>query len=235
MMDENQERKVDETTTKGRTMTSIESVALEVPDLAAAEAFYGAAFGSGARLGLRATETPTTGFRGFTLSLVVSQPANVDELVRGALEAGATPLKPVKKSFWGYGGVIQAPDGTIWKVATSSKKNTGPATREIDEFVLLLGVSDVEESKRFYADRGLPVAKSFGRKYVEFATEHVKLALYGRRALAKDAGVAPDGTGSHRLVICGGTGAFADPDGFAWEAAGNPDGRPSTANVTAQA
>jgi hypothetical protein len=38
-----------------------------------------------------------------------------------------------------------------------------------------------------------------GRKYVEFATPSspVKLALYGRRALAKDAGVSPDGTGSH--------------------------------------
>jgi hypothetical protein len=43
---------------------------------------------------------------------------------------GATPLKPVAKSFWGYGGVVQAPDGAIWTVATSSKKDTGPATRQ---------------------------------------------------------------------------------------------------------
>jgi hypothetical protein len=34
-------------------------------------------------------------------------------LIREALEAGATPLKPAKKSLWGY-GVGQAPDGTIW-------------------------------------------------------------------------------------------------------------------------
>lgn len=47
----------------------------------------------------------------------------------------------------------------------------------------------------------------------------VKLALYGRRALAKDAGVAPDGTGSHRLIIGSDAGPFADPDGFACEAA----------------
>jgi hypothetical protein len=46
----------------------------------------------------------------------------------------------------------------------------------------------------------------------------VKLALYGRRALAKDAGVAPDGTGSHRLMIGGDAGPFTDPDGFAWAA-----------------
>jgi hypothetical protein len=30
-------------------------------------------------------------------------------------------------------GVVQAPDGTIWKVATSAKKDTGPATQEIDQ------------------------------------------------------------------------------------------------------
>jgi hypothetical protein len=60
-----------------------------------------------------------------------------------------------------------------------------------------------------------------GRKYVEFATPSspVKLALYGRRALAKDAGVSPDGTGSHRLMIGGDAGPFTDLDGFAWEAA----------------
>jgi hypothetical protein len=131
----------------------------------------------------------------------LSQPATVDGLIDAALDAGAEPLKPVKKSFWGYGGVIQAPDGTIWKVATSSKKNTGPATRQIDEIVLLVGVADVAASKRFYAEHSLEVEKSFGRKYVQFATGHVKLALYGRRALAKDAGVSPDGTGSRRLVI----------------------------------
>jgi hypothetical protein len=43
--------------------------------------------------------------------------------------------------------------------------------------------------------------------------------LYRRRALAKDVGVAPDGTGSHRIVIGSNTGAFADPDGFAWATA----------------
>ena len=201
-------------------MTSIRSVILEVPDPAAAAAFNTEAFGLGDELGVRASEAPTTGFRGFTMSLVVSQPSTVDGLVGTALEAGATVLKPVAKSFWGYGGVVQAPDGTIWKVASSSKKDTGPATREIDEIVLLLGVEDVAASKRFYVDHGLAVAKSFGRKYVEFASPSspVKLALLGRRAVAKDAGVSPEGTGSHRLVIGGEAESFADPDGFAWEA-----------------
>jgi uncharacterized glyoxalase superfamily protein PhnB len=200
-------------------MTSIESLTLEVADTTAASAFYAAAFALDDELALRAADAPTTGFRGFTLSLVVSQPATVDGLIGAARDAGATPLKPPKKGFWGYGGVVRAPDGTIWKVATSSKKDTGPATRQIDEIVLLLGVADVAASKRFYVDQGLEVARSFGRKYVQFATGNIKLALYGRRALAKDAGVSPDGSGSHRIVIGSDAGSFTDPDGFEWEPA----------------
>ncbi|HZD98326.1 MAG TPA: glyoxalase [Micromonosporaceae bacterium] len=202
-------------------MTSIEYVTLEVADATAADAFYGEAFGLGKTVSVHASDEPTTGFRGFTLSLVVSQPSTVDSLVATAVGGGATTLKPVKKSFWGYGGVVQAPDGTIWKVATSSKKETGPASRRVDDVVLLLGVADVKASKQFYVDRGLAVAKSFGSKYVEFDTagSPVKLALYSRPAAAKDAGVEPDGTGSHRIVIGSDAGPFTDPDGFMWEAA----------------
>jgi predicted lactoylglutathione lyase len=200
-------------------MTSIDTITLEVADPAAAERFYTAAFGLDVRLRLRASQEPTTGFRGFTLSLTVSQPADVNALVDAALDAGATTLKPAAKSLWGYGGVVQAPDGTIWKAATSAKKDTGPATRQIDDIVLLLGVTDVAASKQFYLDRGLTVAKSFGRMYVEFATGSgpIKLALYRRRALAKDAGVSPDGTGSHRIAVGGAAEPFTDPDGFTWE------------------
>jgi predicted lactoylglutathione lyase len=201
-------------------VTSIESVILEVPDPVAARAFY-TAFGVGSQVGLRASAEATTGFRGFTLSLVVSRPATVDAFLGAALDAGASTLKPAKKTFWGYGGVVRAPDGTIFKVATSSKKDTGPATRQVDDFVLLLGVADLAASRQFYVDRGLTVARSFGRRYVEFASasDQVTLALYGRRALAKDAGVAPDGTGPHRIVIRSAAGSFTDPDGFAWETA----------------
>lgn len=201
-------------------MTSIESVTLEVPDPTAATEFYDAAFGLGTQVRVRATDAPTTGFRGFTLSLIVSQPSTVSSLIDTAVEAGATTLKPVQKSMWGYGGVVQAPDGAIWKVATPAKKDTGPATRQVDKIVLLMAATDVAASKRFYVDHGLAVGKSFG-KYVEFAmpSSPVKLGLYGRRALAKDAGVSPDGTGSHRLAIDSDAGPFIDPDGFAWEAA----------------
>lgn len=56
--------------------------------------------------------------------------------------------------------------------------------------MLLLGAADVKASKQFYVDRGLAVAKNLGSKYVEFDTagSPIKLALYSRRAAAKDAG-----------------------------------------------
>src|SRR4051812_49979763 len=202
-------------------MTSIASLVLEAADPAAAQQFYADAFGLDGVVRVRPEESPSVGFRGFTTSLLVAQPGNADMLLDAALAAGATSLKPAAKSTWGYGGVVQAPDGTIWKVATSAKKDTGPATRQIDDIVLLLGCADVGATKKFYANQGLEVAKSFARVYVEFATPDspVKLALYRRRALAKDAGVPAEGTGSHRLVIAGDGGPFTDPDGFAWEAA----------------
>jgi catechol 2,3-dioxygenase-like lactoylglutathione lyase family enzyme len=208
----------------GPVITSIESVTLEGPNPPVAEQFYTNAFGLGARLAVRGSTAPTAGFRGFTLSVVVSRPSTVDALLGAALDAGATTLKPATKGMWGYGGVVRAPDGAIWKVATSAKKDSGPATRQIDDVVLVLGVADVKATKRFYTERGLAVAKSFGSKYVEFEAPpaHIKLALYGRRALAKDAGVPEDGSGSHRILICGDAGPLTDPDGFEWAAPQTP-------------
>jgi catechol 2,3-dioxygenase-like lactoylglutathione lyase family enzyme len=202
-------------------MTAITSVTLETPDPALAEAFYAGGLGLDDQVRVRASDAPTSGFRGFTLSLTVAQPATVDALVGAALAAGATAIRPARKSLWGYGAVVQAPDGAIWKVATSAKKDTRPASMEIDDVVLLLGADDVAESRRFYVDHGLTVSRSFGRRYVEFdlPDSPIKLALYGRRALAKAAGVAPDGSGSHRLVLDGDLGPLTDPDGFAWQPA----------------
>jgi predicted lactoylglutathione lyase len=201
-------------------MTSIAAITLDVPDPGTAEAFY-AALGLGDRVRVRAAEAETSGFRGFTLSLVSSQPANVDALIAAAVHLGATVLKPPAKSLWGYGGVVCSPDGAIWKAATSNKKNSGPAAKEFDDLVLLLGVADVKATKQFYVDHGLTVGKSYGSKYVQFESpdDPVKLALYGRKALAKDAGVSPDGTGSHRISIGADAEPFTDPDGFVWEPA----------------
>lgn len=203
-------------------MTTIESVTLEVADPAAATDFYAAAFGPMPQVHLRPSAQPTTGFRGFTLSLLVSQPSTVKNLVGTALEAGAMQLKPAKRQFWGgYSGVVRAPDGTIWKVATSANRDAGPASRNVDSVALVLGVADMAVSKQFYVEHGLSVAKSFGGKYVEFdaPTTAIKLALYRRGGLAKDAGVAAAGTGAHRVAIGSDAGSLIDPDGFAWETA----------------
>ncbi|MEU2180487.1 glyoxalase [Streptomyces thermolilacinus] len=202
-------------------LTSLTSVTLEVTDLEEAHRFS-TALGVDAHIRLRASDTRSTGFRGFTLALTVCGPATVDGFVGAAVDAGATVLKPAAKSLWGYGGVVRSPDGTVWKVATPEKKDVGPATREIDDIVLLLGVEDVKASKRFYVERGLTVARSFGGTYADFApgaAGEVKLALYKRRGLAKDLGVPADGTGSHRVVLGGTAGSFTDPDGFVWESA----------------
>ncbi|KAB2343587.1 VOC family protein [Actinomadura rudentiformis] len=200
-------------------MASVEFVTLEVADATAAKHFYTTALDMGTLVRLESSDAPTSGFRGFTMSLIVSQPANANAVIDAALAAGATSLQPAKKSLWGYGGVFQAPDGTVWTVASSSKKDSGPASREIDEVVLQLGAEDVGASKKFYTEHGFEVAKSYG-KYVEFASPSspIKLSLYKRKALAKVAGVDPGGTGSHRLLIGSDAGPFTDPDGYQWVA-----------------
>src|SRR5262245_33099398 len=104
-------------------MTTMDYLTLEVADPDAANTFYTDALGLGTRVRVRASDAPTTGFRGFTLSLLASQPANVNGIIEAALDAGATALKPAAKSVFGYGGVVQAPDGTICTVASSSKKD----------------------------------------------------------------------------------------------------------------
>lgn len=201
-------------------MATVESVVLEASETADTVRFT-EALGMSERVDARGADEPSSGFRGFALSLVVSQPSTVDSLVATALDSGATMAQPVKRSLWGYGGVVQAPDGTLWKIATSSKKESGPPTRQVDDVVLLLGVEDVKASKRFYVDRGLVVAKSFGGKYAQFQSSPtgLTLALVRRDALAKDVGVATNGSDSYGIVIRSDAGTFADPDGFAWEAA----------------
>ncbi|QPZ37609.1 glyoxalase [Paramicrobacterium chengjingii] len=201
------------TTTAPNALTSI---TLEVPDIADAERFY-AAFDLGSQLEFRQSAEHSEGFRGFTISLIVSQPANAGVLLDAAIDAGATVIKPAAKNLWGFGGTVKAPDGTIVKVATSKKKNTEPASSRIDDVVVLLAASNVPASKRFYSEQGFTPGKSFG-SYVEFETRPgtIKLGLYKRSALAKDAGVPEEGSGAHRIAFGNERGAFTDPDGFTW-------------------
>ncbi|HEX4723187.1 MAG TPA: glyoxalase, partial [Pseudonocardiaceae bacterium] len=61
-------------------MAGIRSLVLEVEDTATAEGFYKEAFDLGDLgdvVSVRESSAPTSGFRGFTVSLVVSQPGTV--------------------------------------------------------------------------------------------------------------------------------------------------------------
>ena len=200
-------------------MTSIESIILEVPDPAAAEHFYAAAFGLGDRLRRAPRRRPDQRLPRVH-GVPRGRPAeHVDSLIGTAVHARRDDAQARQEELLGLRRRGAAPDGAIWKIATSAKKNTGPATREVDDVVLLLGVAMSRRANSSTSTAAWPSRESFGSKYVEFdaADSPVKLALYGRRAAAKDAGVPADGTGAHRIVIIGAGGPFTDPDGFAWE------------------
>ncbi len=54
----------------------------------------------------------------FTLGHNVASEAEVDTVMSQALAAGAHPVKPAQKTFWGgYAGYFQDPDGHLWEVA----------------------------------------------------------------------------------------------------------------------
>lgn len=160
---------------------------------------------------------PGSGFRGFTVSLVLDQPSSVDATVAAALAAGGTEVKPASRSLWGYGGTVAAPDGTVVTVASAQKKDTGPATSEIQQLVVQLAVDDVAASTAFYAERGVGTGRRFGRRYAELDTAPVAVTLNRRAALAKAAGVPAEGDGAPGVVLQTGTDPFTDPDGVVWE------------------
>ncbi|QOR69343.1 glyoxalase [Ruania alkalisoli] len=180
------------------------------------------ALGVADRVSAAHSDEPTTGFRGFSLSLVAPSRGHVDALLQVALDGGASVLQPASTSFWGYGAIVASPDGAIWKFASSSKKDTGEAVPEFDNLVVLLGVDDVKASKRFYISQGMHAGRSFGGKYAELGGTDggLTLAVYPRKTAAKEVGADPAGSGSHRVVLGSDGPAFTDPDGFVWEPAG---------------
>jgi uncharacterized protein len=61
---------------------------------------------------------PGSGFGGVTLAYNVGSPAEVDELIQRASEAGASISRAPDGTFWGgYSGVFLDPDGHPWEVA----------------------------------------------------------------------------------------------------------------------
>lgn len=192
-------------------MLQLDAVAHGVPDVHPVGAFYRCAFAptvtdNGKSLDLDLHQTghltvhpveaspPAAASPPLVLSYIVGQPGDVKTLLDRAVGAGATVLKPAKKMlFAGFSAVYQAPDGTVWKIAAASRKDTAAAANPPvpSEAITLLGVSDPQASKAFYSSLGMTVEHDYGNKFVDFqvASGAWRLALMQRKALAKDAGI----------------------------------------------
>ncbi|WP_370584011.1 VOC family protein [Motiliproteus sp. SC1-56] len=72
-----------------------------------------------------------SGFRGVTLAHNLDSEAAVDVLLREAVAAGASLVKPAQKVFWGgYSGYFADSDGHLWEVAHNPLLWIGPAAGE---------------------------------------------------------------------------------------------------------
>ncbi|CAM3696568.1 VOC family protein [Kibdelosporangium persicum] len=209
---------------------SLDIITIGVPQVEAACAFYTSAFSSAATdhghtasldlhgtgqlalhqidaLAADADTSPvTSGFRGYVLSSIVNQPAEVKALLDAATAHGATVIKPAKKALFGeFTAVYQAPDGAVWKLAAASKKDTDlvPDPPRPTETALFLGVAKPKASKTFYETLGMSVDRDYGDKFIDFtiADGVCRLGLLPRKALAKDAGVDEHGDGFSALVL----------------------------------
>lgn len=68
-----------------------------------------------------------SGFAGVALAHNVTSEAEVDTVIGQAIAAGATPVKPAEKVFWGgYSGYFSDPDGHLWEVAYNPHFWVGP-------------------------------------------------------------------------------------------------------------
>jgi catechol 2,3-dioxygenase-like lactoylglutathione lyase family enzyme len=174
----------------------------------------------------------SSGFRGFTLSYVVEQASDVDDMLVRLERAGGVVSKPPRFAFWGYSAHVTDPSGHLWKIASPKRKSLIARKRAVSgvpnvipaqELVLTVGVADIKRAKGFYKETlGSEVKKDYS-KFVSFEGTP-GLALYTWDALADDAGVPPEGTGFRGFRI--GTASantrsasFTDPDGFFWKVA----------------
>jgi catechol 2,3-dioxygenase-like lactoylglutathione lyase family enzyme len=67
------------------------------------------------------------GFESFALAHNVHSEAEVDEIIRQAVEAGAALVKtPAKTSWGGYSGYFTDPDGHLWEIAHNPFFWVGP-------------------------------------------------------------------------------------------------------------
>ena len=67
------------------------------------------------------------GFRGMALAQTVASEAKVDAILKQAVKAGGTLIKPGQKVFWGgYSGYFADPDGHLWEIAYNPFMKIGP-------------------------------------------------------------------------------------------------------------
>ncbi|HID99348.1 MAG TPA: VOC family protein [Thiotrichaceae bacterium] len=72
-----------------------------------------------------------SGFTGFTLAHNVASESEVEEVIKQALSAGATLVKPAQNVFWGgYSGYFSDPDGYLWEIAYNPFFWIGPKDEE---------------------------------------------------------------------------------------------------------
>ena len=67
------------------------------------------------------------GFAAFALAHNVESEAEVDQVMKQAIEAGAILVKKPQKVFWGgYSGYFKDPDGHLWEIAHNPHFWIGP-------------------------------------------------------------------------------------------------------------
>jgi predicted lactoylglutathione lyase len=66
---------------------------------------------------------------------------------------------------------------------------------------ILLGVGDMERSKRFYTEIGWKVSRDFGISTFFEPQGGPLIGLYGRDGLAADVGTSPEGSGFGGIVL----------------------------------
>jgi catechol 2,3-dioxygenase-like lactoylglutathione lyase family enzyme len=210
---------------------SIDTITIGVTDLTRGLRFYEEGFGlpvrdgggEGVTLGLIGDSTlelcpwdalagdagvspESSGFRGFTLSYIVEQAADVDDVLARIVKFGGEITKPPRFAFWGYSAHVTDPGGHLWKIASPKRRpliggkradDGVPEPVKAQELALTIGVADMKRAKQFYEDGlGNPTKKDYS-KFVSFdgGGRTPDLAMYKWQALADDADVAPAGSG----------------------------------------
>jgi hypothetical protein len=146
-----------------------------------------------------------SGFRGFTLSYIVEQASDVDDMLVRLERAGGLVSKQPRFAFWGYSAHVTDPSGHLWKIASPKRKPLIARQRAVSrapdlvppkELALTIGVVDMKRAKGFYKEGlGNPTKKAYS-KFVSFdGGGRPDLAMYTWDALAKDADVPPAGQG----------------------------------------